>query len=162
MIRPITPQDVAAVAAKMRDIDRREICALSVSDDPVVVTSILSHFAPLGATVWKDDEPICVVGAMMLWPGVYSVFMFATDRWLEVVIEATRFVRNTLLPTLRDAGAHRLQCYSLAEHTDAHQWLRYLGADREMPEPKYGKNKENFILFSMSQDALARVTFAKK
>lgn len=159
MIRPITPEDVAAVAAKMRDIDRREICALAGTDDPVQATSYLPLFNHIGATVYKD-EPIAVVGAMFLWPGVVSVFMFATDRWREVAIETTRFVKNILLPSLRDAGVHRLQCYSLADHYEAHNWLRYLGADREVPEPEYGKNRENYVLFVMSRPALERVTSA--
>jgi hypothetical protein len=162
LIRPLTPEDAARVAANMRDIDRREICALHATDDPVAATSALAVFPHIGGSVWRGDEPICVVGAIWLWPGVVSVFMFATDRWPEVALEATKFVRRVLLPALRDAGVHRLQCHSLAEHTDAHAWLRFLGADREVPEPEYGKNREDYVLFSMSRAALERVTSVEK
>lgn len=161
MIRPITPKDTARVAAKMREIDRREICALHGTDDPVEATSLIQFLPHIGVTVWRD-EPICALGAAFMWPGVVSVFMFATDRWREVALETTRFVRKTLLPALRDAGVHRLHCYSLDSHTEAHAWLRYLGADREMPEPEFGKNRENYVLFTMSRAALERVTSGEK
>lgn len=161
MIRAITPEDTARVAAKMRDIDRREICALHGTDDPVEATSLIRFLPHIGATVWRD-EPICAIGAAFMWPGVVSVFMFATDRWPEVALETTRFVRKMLLPALRDGGVHRLQCYSLAEHTEAHRWLRYLGADREAPEPEFGKNRENYLLFTMSRAVLERVTSVEK
>lgn len=161
MIRPITSEDTARVAAKMRDIDRREICALHGTDDPVEATSLLKYLPHIGATVWRD-EPICAIGAVFMWPGVVSVFMFATDRWREVALETTRFVRKTLLPALRDAGVHRLQCYSLDAHEEAHRWLRRLGADRVTMEPAFGKNRENYLLFTMSRAALERVTSAEK
>lgn len=161
MIRPITLEDTARVAAKMRDIDRREICALHGTDDPVEATSTLRFLRHIGATVWRD-EPICAIGAVFMWPGVVSVFMFATDRWPEVAIETTRFVRKTLLPTLCEAGVHRLQCYSLDSHIEAHRWLRFLGADRETTEPEFGKNRENYVLFTMSRAALERVTSGEK
>jgi hypothetical protein len=161
MIRAIAFEDVERVAANMRAIDRKEICGVAGTDDPVQAILPLSVLPCVGATVWRD-EPICAVGAMFLWPGVAGVFMFATDRWREVAIETTRFVRRVLLPTLRDAGIHRLQCASLADNYAAHGWLRYLGADRETPEPEYGKNREDYRLFSMSRAALERVTSAEK
>lgn len=162
MIRPITPEDAARVAAGMRDIDRQEICALHGTDDPVVAISPLQYVQHIGATVWRGDTPICAIGAVFMWPGVVSVFMFATDRWREVALETTKFVRRTLLPALRDAGVHRLQCHSLDTHAEAHRWLRMLGADREVWEPEYGKNRENFVLFTMSRAALERVTSSEK
>lgn len=163
MIRVLGPEALTEVARGMRDIDRREICALAATDDPVEATAHLAFVPHIGASVHgRDGASIAVVGAMFLRPGVVSVFMFATDRWREVAIETTRFVRRILLPSLRDAGIHRLECHSLDDHFDAHNWLRYLGADREVPEPDFGKNRENYVLFTMSRAALERVTSAGK
>lgn len=162
MIRTITPDDAVRVAVDMRDIDRREICALQCIDDPEIIVRAALHLPHIGATVWRGDDPICALGAALLWPGVASVFMFATDRWREVALETTRFAKKTLLPALCDAGVHRLQCHSLAEHTTAHAWLRFLGADREVPEPEYGKNREDYVLFTMSRAAMLRVTSGEK
>lgn len=158
MIEELNGDHIRAVAAKARDIDRQEILATSGADDLVSHIAYLEHMPTLGVCVLKDEEPVCVVGAAYLWPGVVSVFMFATDRWKEVAIETTRFVRKVLLPSLRDAGIHRLQCFSLATHTEAHDWLRFLGADGEQVQPEYGKNREDFVLFTMSRAALERVT----
>jgi hypothetical protein len=146
----------------MREIDRQEICALHGTDDPVEATAALQFLPHIGATVWQGAEPICAIGAAFMWPGVVAVFMFATDRWREVALETTRFVRKTLLPVLRESGVHRLQCHSLDTHTEAHAWLRFLGADREVLEPEFGKNRENFIQFTMSRAALERVTSVEK
>lgn len=158
MIVPINQADVAEIAGKMRDIDRREITALAATNDPVLATAHLSLIEHVGATVWRGGEPVCAVGAMILWPGLASMFMFGTERFNEVKIEATRYVKHELLPTLRLMGCHRLQCHSIAEHTEAHEWIRYIGADSEFIEPEYGKNREDFVLFVMSRAALERVT----
>jgi hypothetical protein len=158
VIKKLVWEDAKRVAANMREVDRAEICGMSVSDNPVHAISSLEVLPHFGATVWKDGEPIVVVGAMLLWPGIASVFMYATPRWKEVMVETTRFVRAILLPTLVDANVHRLQCYSSADHFDAHAWLRYLGADREVPMPAFGKHRQDYVLFEMSRAALERVT----
>lgn len=158
MIEELTGEHIRAVAARARDIDRQEILATSGIDDLVAHIAYLEHMPQLGVCVSKDGDPVCVVGAAFMWPGVVSMFMFATDRFPEVAIETTRFVKKVLFPALRDAGVHRLQCHSIATHKTAHDWIRFCGADQETLVPAYGKNREDFVLFAMSRAALERVT----
>ncbi len=156
MIRPAEWSDIEHVARNMRERDRLEICALSNSDDPVVAVShlrVLPHFA---AAVCKD-EPIAIVGAVDLWPGSVSAFMFATARWKEVAGQATRWVKKVLIPVARARGVHRMQAYSMAGHEEAHRWLRYFGA-KSRPEPNYGKNHEDFLYFVLDEEGMAKVT----
>lgn len=160
MIRPANWPEIEHVARNMRERDRLEICALSNSDDPVEAVSHLKFLPYFGAVAAKD-EPIAVVGAVDLWPGSVSAFMFATDRWKEVAAQTTRWVKKTMIPTLFRNGVHRMQAYSMEGHDEAHAWLRYFGA-KSRPEPAYGKNHENFLYFVLDRSAMQKVTSTAK
>lgn len=95
----------------------------------------------------RDGAPVAVIGALETWPTVWSVWMFATDRWPEVAVDATRFARRRLAPALLELGLRRAECRSSATHHAAHRWLAHLGARREAEYPDYGRNGETFIGF---------------
>lgn len=156
MIKAATWPEIEFVARNMRERDRLEICALSNSDDPVVAVSHLKTLPYFGA-IARKDEPIAAVGAVYLWPGSVSAFMFATDRWSEVATQTTRWAKKVLIPSLYRQGIHRMQCYSMVGHKEAHRWLRYFGA-KSRREPAYGKNHEDFLYFVLDRKGMERVT----
>ena len=156
MIHEAVWADVREVARNMRERDAKEVCALAYTDDPVTAVSCLQTVPFVGATVWRD-VPIAAVGALFMWPGVVSAFMFATDRWPEVALETTRYVRKVLIPSLYAQGVHRMQCHSLVDHEKAHRWLESFGATAT-PAPQYGKGKEDFVLYVLDEAGMARVT----
>jgi len=145
-IVPLNLADVRTVARGMRAADRAEIFATRWDEDPdLLATECLAH-AGIGAVIKAaDGVPVCVIGASEMWPKVWQVWMFATDRWPEAAREATRLVRRWIIPALYNAGCHRAECRSSAAHVTAHRWLERLGAERESLHRAYGKNKENFI-----------------
>lgn len=139
--------DVCYITERMREWDRREIFALLWNDDPKAFADAVCK---LGSFAWVagDTEPIAVVGARAVWPGVWMPFMFATEAFPRISIGLTRFVRNNMIPALRETGAHRAHCYSLVGHDQAHRWLRLLGAQPEgAPVKGFGRNKEDFQVF---------------
>lgn len=150
VLKPAEWPDIASVAARMRERDRAEICALQYTDNPVEAVSLLQHRAYIGVTLWTGDEPQAVIGARPLWPGVASAFMFATDRWPEVARIGTKYVRRVLIPSLAAAGVHRLEAKSLADHDTAHRWMERFGAERECTLYGYGKGGEDFVVFTLS------------
>jgi hypothetical protein len=91
--------------------------------------------------------PVAALGGIEMWPGNWSVWMFATDRWPEVAREATRFAQKTLLPVLLRLGLRRGECRSALEHEVAHRWLIFLGARIEAIYPAFGKGGETFVGF---------------
>ena len=147
-IRPLDTAAVAHVCAHMRALDRAEIVATRADDDAPAVADATMTLARFGGVAWWNDEPVAVACAMPLWPGVWSVGMYATDRWPRVARATTRWIASHLMPDLIAAGAHRAECRSLATHVTAHRWLERLGAMREGTLADCGRNRETFYLYA--------------
>lgn len=143
---PLEFETVLAVARNMRAADRQEIYATRWDEDAEALAADCVTGCSIGAVIAaRDGAPVAVIGAMELWPTVWSVWMFATDHWPKVALAATRFVRRHLTPALLDLGLRRAECRSCSTHKQAHRWLEYLGAQREAEHADYGKNGETFI-----------------
>jgi len=152
ILADITADRVKHVAVNMRAKDREEIFATRWSEDPENLAEILASVGPIGVVVQADDgEPVCVVGAHEMWPGVFSVFMFATDRWGEVSFDTTKFVVKQMVPSIMSGQFVRAECKSISTHEEAHRWLETLGAYKESEHPCYGKNGETFFTYSWTK-----------
>ena len=151
MIVPLTHSLVRQVAESMRAADRRELFATRRDEDPAAIAAELMATSALGAVVASRRKPFAAVAVICgreMWPGVWSMGLFATDRWPEVVIETYRYLTRELGPELRRLGAHRLECHSLAEHASAHRLLARLGAVREAEVPGFGRRGEDFVRYA--------------
>jgi hypothetical protein len=147
-VRPLTRDAVQKVAAAMRAPDRAEIFATRFDDDVAALAEDLIAGDPVGAVLAADDgTPIAVVGATEMWPGLWSMWMFATDRWPEIARAATRFAKREMWPALLALGLRRGECCSAAQHDMAHRWIRHLGGVQESIHPAFGKGGETFIGF---------------
>lgn len=132
----------------LRAQDREEAFCQKAYDDPARLTREL--FFGAGGMVWiaySHNEPVAVVGALEIWPGVWSAWMLATDKFSKVGTLVTRFIRKRLIPTLNELGAHRCEARSLASHEEAHRWLESLGAVKEAELKRYGKNGQDFFVY---------------
>ena len=147
-IHPLDADAVTHVCVHMRDTDRAEIFATRYDDDAAAVAAATVALARFGCVAWSDDEPVAVACAMPLWPNVWSVGMYATERWPRVAGATTRWIKRRLIPDLIAAGAHRAECRSLATHAAAHRWLERLGAVREAALADCGRNRETFYLYA--------------
>lgn len=145
--RPLTLDDLLAIARSMRAADHHEIFATRFDDDPVALVDDLMAGDPIGAILAADDAPVAALGATEMWPGNWSVWMFATDRWPLVARATTRLARTVLGPALRHLGGRRAECRSAAQHSQAHRWIRHLGGRVEAVYPAYGRAGETFIGF---------------
>ena len=151
-LKPISEPLVRVVALAMRHIDKEEIYATRWDEDPTSLVKEIVRNTLIGAVACtNNDEPVAAFGGYEMWPGVWDVWMFATDRWLEVAKELTIHIKKEFIPALEEAGVHRAQCFSLDTHYTAHKWMEYLGAEKEGILTGLGKNKENFIVFKWSR-----------
>lgn len=147
-ILPLTIAATVQVALAMRAADRAEIFATRWSADAGELAVEVCALSKVGA-VLADEQvaPIMAVGAIEIWPGVWSVWAFATDCFGEIAIGATRYVRRQMIPALLERGAHRAECRSAASHLAAHRWLELLGARIESRHAGFGKGGEDFVSF---------------
>ena len=148
IIRPLDAAAVTYVCEHMRALDRAEIFATRPDDDVHAIAAATMALAQFGGVVWWNDEPVAVACAMPLWPGVWSVGMYATDLWPHVAYATTRWIGARLMPDLIATGAHRAECRSLSSHVTAHRWLERLGAVREAVLADCGRNREMFYLYA--------------
>ncbi len=147
--REINHADLAYVAENLRISDKNEVFATRWTESGDDLALAILSYGDFGWIACADDgTPVSAFGAVPLWDGVWSVWMFATDRWPEVSISVTRFIKKIMTPALEEAGYHRAECKSLAENTTSHRWLELLGASKESELINYGKNGETFYTFS--------------
>lgn len=157
MIKIANLADVTYVAARMRPHDRAERVALSHGDDPVLAAVQFLRHPHMAVTVWKGT-PIAVIGVVFPHPGVASTIFFATDQFRHVALATTRFIRRTLFPILVNTGIHRLQVCTMTGTPDSGRWIWSFGARPEAVLQKYGKNGEDFTLYTLDKAGMARVT----
>lgn len=145
-VSKINYDDVLHIATHMRLADRDEIFATRFDDRAEALALSATAVGGIAVTFGKD-EPIAAIGAYEAWPHFWTVWMFATDRFKEVSLTTTRFVKRVIIPALEKAEYRRAECHSHSEHFEAHAWLEYLGARRESVCPLYGRNGETFYRY---------------
>jgi hypothetical protein len=147
-VTELYPEGVQHVVHNMRAKDKAEIYATQWTDDPWAFGNSVLRMGDFGYVLHADDgEPVVACGGVPLWNGVWSIWMFATDRFDEISLSTHRFAKKVFFPSLDYAGWHRLECRSLAAHDVAHRWLELLGATRECEVSNYGKAGEAFYLY---------------
>ncbi len=147
-----TPETVHAVALNMRERDFTEFAAVSHAETRDELASIMAdRYGQFegGIVGYADDEPCCVGAAVMGRPNVVTLLFFATDRFREIALPATRFIKREFFGRLKQAGVHRIEAVSLAGYDETHAWLQTLGLEPETrPMLGYGKGGEAFIQFA--------------
>lgn len=145
--------DLFYVANNMRQEDKEEIFATRWDDDPesMCLEIVNSPHISAYANTMGIDRPIAAIGAVPMWPGVWSVWMFATPEFHKIGKSMTKYVRDIMIPNLRKHG-HRAECRSHRNHKKAHRWLEMLGAKRESTLESFGKDKQDFFVYAWHND----------
>ncbi len=155
-LAPPAYPDVLHVAANMRAADAAEIYATRWNDSP---EELAADCMCVGGFCWSAglERPIAVIGALPIHPGVWSVFMFATDEFERIGISLTKYVKRVMIPALVQSGAHRAECRSAEGHTVAHRWLESLGAKVESVAREYGRNGEDYRVYVWRRENVVSV-----
>lgn len=142
------PVSVMRVACDMRARDREEIFATRWTTNPLdLAEDVIRIPGPKWVAHGEGIGPVAAYGATPMWPGVWNLYLFATDNFTQVAWDVTRHIRRVMMPSLAMAGAHRAEARSHISHVEAHRWLERLGAEREAVLKGYGRGGEDFILF---------------
>ena len=86
--------------------------------------------AGVSFTACVDGTPIGCAGVMILWPGVGSCWMVATDELVHHGLWMTRTVKRFLREMIRVYTLHRLEATSV--NGDNGRWLEALGFTSEV------------------------------
>jgi hypothetical protein len=153
-MRPFSSDAVRHIVRNMRRADREEVYATRWTEKEDDLVSGAEWAQRLGhAWIAHDGEPVAVVGMTEIHPRVWTVWMFATDRFDKVARMLTRHAVRVMIPMLRGAGAHRAECRTIVSHTTAHRWLEFLGGRKEALLKKYGKSGQDFYLYASDLSA---------
>jgi hypothetical protein len=146
--RDINTPDVAHIAANMREWDRREIFATRFGDDIDEFVLEASSRGPLAWTVGLGNEPIAAFGCHQCWPGMWSLWFFATDKLDTIGLSVTRLIIRAILPAIRGDDTRRIECRSMEGHDDAQRWLTVIGATREATLKGFGRDGDDFHVYT--------------
>lgn len=146
-IRLATLIDVTDVACSMRESDRREIFATRWDDDPRNVANDVFSVSRFAWVACYRGRPTVALGAIEESPGVFQVWMFATDDWPRVSRAVTRFAKRDFVAALVGNGGQRAYCRTIEGYDLVHRWLERLGARRESEQKLQGKNGESFYTY---------------
>ena len=146
-LKAIAWPDIERVARKMCELHRHKVCLTAFTDDPVAAISYMATKPLVGVTVWKDDEPVAVCGAVITHPNVASTFFFGTDDWPKRFMEIHKFFTRNLRQALAHAGVHRVSILSPADDPEGERWKRMGGCTLEATLKGFGKGGEDFSLF---------------
>jgi hypothetical protein len=143
--------DIEYVARRMRPADYAEFSAVyGIRDRDALVDKLVDTWSKVSSPILASmpDEPIAVGGVFIGRQGVGTLYMAATERLPVIGLPLTRFIRHRLLPQVRSAGVHRIDCLSISTHLDSHRWLESLGLVREAELRGFGCFGEDFVSFS--------------
>lgn len=130
----------------LREVNRREVAAVSGMNDGQLWKALRT--APGYHWIARKEGygAIAVIGASELRNGVWQAYMLATDDFPKISFSLTRWVLRVMIPLLKSAGAHRIECESIV--ADA-TWLKFLGMEREAVLHQRGRNKEDLYLYAL-------------
>lgn len=147
-ILPPNLMALAYVAHNLREADQAEIFAGAIPGPDTLAMETL-RCGDTQWMAWLDEKtPVASWGGHEAWPGVWTVWMYATDLWPRVALSVTKHVRRVVIPALVSRGLHRGQCASSAGHTVAHAWLHSIGFEREGTLRGYGRRGEDFYMYA--------------
>ena len=166
IIRHAEPEDVFHVAANMRHRDFEEISALRYTEDKkdlaYNIANNLAEFETVYCVEKEPNNPIAIISYIPVRPGVWTLGMFATDKFKTIGPFLTKQIIRAIIPALDRARAHRVEAYSIEGYDEVHRWLKFLGLKEECTLKKYGKNGEDFKVFSYVRLSDTNVKWRRK
>jgi hypothetical protein len=146
-----TFESVCYVAANMRAADKEEILPLRFDPSPESLARTVMSDVRYCWLAAHGADPVAVFGMFEVRPKAWTAFAFGTDNFPKVAGEMTKYLVRKVKPHLfNDLEAARIEAYSHADHTQAHAWLRLLGAKGRY-EPEYGPDGQTYMHFVLTR-----------
>ncbi len=143
----------------MRSADWREIGCQLPREAPPVTVALMSLAAREAWTATVKGQPVAAFGISDATPArnVVSLWAWGTKGLRRAAPEVTRFVRARV-PVWIGEGINRVEVRSIVGHDLAHRWLANLGATQDVVLKGFGRNEEDFILWSWTLASWRKLT----
>lgn len=146
--KPLNLEDLQHICRNLRPHSHKEAFACCEEVDPDELAKGLLSLKGDFAWIFSTDRPVYAGGVVECRPGVWESWGLSTDDWHQIAVPMTKFIRRSILPGLRERGAHRLESLCLSGVPEVAKWMSVLGAIKEATLPKRGKNGEDFDLYA--------------
>ena len=152
MIREATFDDILHVCKHMRKDDYEEVMANRWDSSVEAFAKECENLPGVTVVAVVGGIPVAIGGVALWIPGVGQAWMICTDEIGKSGVRMIHACKKILNSMIDNGVVHRIQAFSIASHRRAHHWLQAVGLKKEAVMPCYGKNKEDFIVFSMLGD----------
>ncbi len=158
-IEVATVRATSWIARNMRDIDKDEIhCQLKDPTAALIAHQQIALSPRCKYVACVDGEPICAYGMAEWQPGLGHLWAFGTKKIYGVLRDVTNHINDAIYKEIfADSNVHRVECRSIATHTQAHGWLEKIRLHHVADLPCYGKNAEDFKLFALTRKEIGYV-----
>lgn len=151
-IGPFNYKDCLYVADRITREDMSNIAATRPDVTPARLAAVCEAAQDLAVVAYYGREPVAVMGAIPWHEGVYSGYMFATDRFPVVGLAMTKWARRTFFVALRKLGARRVETHIIERDQKTQRWLSAIGAKKEAIVPRFGVGGEDFVRYAYLWD----------
>jgi hypothetical protein len=150
MIANLTEEGLRWVLSHLRTADEVELRATAWQGSWEETLARMMAIPMIGWEARLDgtQEPAVVGGLVPIWSGLCSSWIFGTPKWPKVGREVTRFVVRTIMPGLKNAGVHRVECRPMCGNDEVIRWLHIIGFELEARVKAFGRGGEDFYLFA--------------
>lgn len=138
---------VTDVTVNMRETDYLELSALVDNPTPQYFVESVMYYPYRKFVALHEGKGAAVGGISKWYSGNGVLWLWGTNDFPKVAKSATREAKRTM-DRFFDEGGHRLECLSMATHSNVHRWLEFLGLELEHVKKSCGKNREDFYLYS--------------
>jgi hypothetical protein len=155
ILNETTADDVFDVAYRMRDQDFEEISLPYKTDDRKKIATILmdgltGYYAD-GWTMCNDRGKRVAICGWSRYPEKLTranVGFFATDEFNRMRYTITKTIRENLNHWAQQRDIVHMDCQSLEDYEQAHQWIEFFGFKRDNVLLNWRDTGRNYINFS--------------
>lgn len=152
VIRDVTWKEAIYVCTHMRADDFDEVMATRWDNDAHSFAAECMRLPGYKKVAVVDGVPVAIGGLAVWQPGVGQAWLVGTPNIGKAGRQIAKHCKAEIARMFESGCIHRIQAFSSATHTQAHLWLNSIGLKQEALMPKYGKNGEDFIIFSIVKE----------
>jgi len=150
-IKPLSPLGLEYIVSNVRPTDLAEFEAVGMGRNDMMAAG---HASAVRFQANYKNAGAFAFGFVSVFPHVWDVWGFGTDKTSRVLPQVTRFIKTEIVPRLTQAGIKRVEVRLPTDATDSLTWLStHAGATVDCLRMKgFGMDGQDFALLSWTAD----------